>query len=330
MAYMLDLHLFLGRRLQNEVAAGEEYDANQVYYGSMPRLTLESETEYVRQLVREGGLEMLEDVTARAYKKYLSMRPGASNASVKRAKAMTAPSLHPMFIGIDILHTSDVMTVVALVTHLRSTRVPIVGDDGKSDAKEIQKRLEAQDNEKKREEFLAAIKGRKSTQTIFEVIESKRNSSAMAQKRRTHENIIRTRAAATPAEEDVPAGSAQAARSAEDVDEGLDIDDNDLDMEHGNGDDDDDSDDNNDNDNDTNDGNDGSGDDSNASSSTTRGTKRKGTDTSTNDTASSTTPSTDTTTAAAAGPRKRVKKTDFRDAKFFMSAMPPDGDAEKG
>jgi ATP-dependent RNA helicase DDX54/DBP10 len=112
MAYMLDLHLFLGRKLQNGPAEGEEYDRNQVYYGGMPRLTLESETEYCRQLIREGGLEMLEDVTARAYKKYLSMRPGASNASVKRAKEMSAPSLHPMFIGrIQILLLMDHLCV---------------------------------------------------------------------------------------------------------------------------------------------------------------------------------------------------------------------------
>jgi hypothetical protein len=46
----------------------------------------------------------------------------------------------------------------------------IVGSDGKADTKEVAKRVAAQEDEKKRDEFLQAIKGRKSTQVCHKCL----------------------------------------------------------------------------------------------------------------------------------------------------------------
>jgi hypothetical protein len=144
----------------------------------------------------------------------------------------------------------------------------------------------------------------------------------MMQKRREHERIIRQRSTTTSSND--TSGSAQGVRDPnaslpEDVDEGLDIDENDDDENDG------DAEGDNSDDNDTDDDN----DDGEPKS---RGTKRKQ-QSSTLEADSKDAKASTTDDAAAAsgnGVRKRVKKTDFRDAKFFLTAMPADGDAEKG
>lgn len=95
--YMIDLHLFFGRKLLNEVPAGDTYREEEVYYGNFPREQLEIECEAVKALQVTAGAQRQWEVSERAYIQYNKTREGASSASADRAKGMEPPKLHPFF-----------------------------------------------------------------------------------------------------------------------------------------------------------------------------------------------------------------------------------------
>jgi len=170
--YMLDLHLFFGRRLRNEVgnsgssndhndngdhdekqtadASPSQYDPKQVYYGCLPREQLELETDRVKPLVASAGLDRQFAVAERAYKQYNKTREGASTASAQRAKLMEAPKLHPMFASVQSAESRGI------------------------------------------DDFLSGIRKYKGGSTIFEVkqLGMKSGSEVMKMKRSTHDILI--------------------------------------------------------------------------------------------------------------------------------------------
>ncbi|KAL8841169.1 MAG: hypothetical protein Q9170_001023 [Blastenia crenularia] len=101
--YVLDLQLFLGRRLiigQDE--AGTANYAEDVTIGSLVRDQLERNCEWVSKLLDEDAdLPQLKDVAAKGEKLYIRTRSSASSESVRRAKELTSSQnwmrLHPMF-----------------------------------------------------------------------------------------------------------------------------------------------------------------------------------------------------------------------------------------
>lgn len=97
MPYMIDLHLFFGRKLINAVPEGEAYRDEEVYYGNFPREQLEIECEAVKALRVQAQAQRQWEVSERAYQQYNKTREGASTASAQRAKALPPPALHPMF-----------------------------------------------------------------------------------------------------------------------------------------------------------------------------------------------------------------------------------------
>ncbi|KAI4172058.1 MAG: hypothetical protein LQ343_003805 [Gyalolechia ehrenbergii] len=101
--YVLDLQLFLGRRLivgQDE--AGTANYAEDVAIGGLVRDQLERNCEWVSKLLDEDAdLPQLREVAAKGEKLYMRTRNSASSESVRRAKELTASknrmSLHPLF-----------------------------------------------------------------------------------------------------------------------------------------------------------------------------------------------------------------------------------------
>ncbi|CAD6504703.1 BgTH12-07967 [Blumeria graminis f. sp. triticale] len=86
--YLLDLQLFLGRRL----LVGECSDSSPKYnedvvVGALPREGLEGDTEWVTKITRESDdLAALKSVAVKGEKLYIKTRNSASSESVKRAK----------------------------------------------------------------------------------------------------------------------------------------------------------------------------------------------------------------------------------------------------
>jgi len=120
--YMLDLHLFLGRRPANIAPAGDDpQTSKEVYYGIMPQRLLDPEIETVRGLIRElSEVFDLHKTVNNAMKLYMKTRPAASHASASRAKPIHAGAkVHP---ELKILVSADERMQDDFVAHLRTFR----------------------------------------------------------------------------------------------------------------------------------------------------------------------------------------------------------------
>ncbi|KAK1759380.1 ATP-dependent RNA helicase dbp-10 [Echria macrotheca] len=100
--YLLDLQLFLGRRL---VIGQEEKDpsfAQDVVLGTLQRSQVEANVEWVNKILGDSeDVKMMRGVTIKAEKLYMRTRNSASSQSVRRAKEVMASKgwgqLHPLF-----------------------------------------------------------------------------------------------------------------------------------------------------------------------------------------------------------------------------------------
>jgi ATP-dependent RNA helicase DDX54/DBP10 len=101
--YLLDLQLFLGRRLLLGREAGDNPNyAEDVIVGSLVRDKLESNTEWINKLLYDDNdLEAMRNVAGKGEKLYLKTRNSASHESAKRAKEVVASpgwvQLHSLF-----------------------------------------------------------------------------------------------------------------------------------------------------------------------------------------------------------------------------------------
>ena len=101
--YLLDLQLFLGKRLILGRSNAESINyAQDVVVGSLVRDRQESSCEWVTKLLdEETDLSMLRTVAGKGEKLYLRTRNSASSESAKRAKAIVTSAgwaeLHPLF-----------------------------------------------------------------------------------------------------------------------------------------------------------------------------------------------------------------------------------------
>ena len=102
--YLLDLQLFLGRKLiagRAEARNGANF-AQDVVVGTLRREDLQASSEWVtKSLEADGGLSALRSIAAKGEKLYQRTRNSASSESAKRAKQLvTSPAwseLHPLF-----------------------------------------------------------------------------------------------------------------------------------------------------------------------------------------------------------------------------------------
>lgn len=100
--YLLDLQLFLGRRLVLGRESEQVNFAQDVVVGSFPRDTLSSHCEWVTKLLDDqADLQSQRNVAMKGEKLYMRTRNAASLESAKRAKEVVASdnwmALHPLF-----------------------------------------------------------------------------------------------------------------------------------------------------------------------------------------------------------------------------------------
>lgn len=101
--YLLDLQLFLGRRLLLGRESGDKANyAEDVITGALPRDKLEATTEWIQKLLGDDDdLSALRNVSVKGERLYVKTRNSASNESAKRAKEVVASKgwnqLHPLF-----------------------------------------------------------------------------------------------------------------------------------------------------------------------------------------------------------------------------------------
>jgi ATP-dependent RNA helicase DDX54/DBP10 len=141
--YMLDLQLFLGRRLVLGRQYGDKVNyAEDVVVGSIPRDPLSRTCEWVNKLLDENSdIASQRQVSVRGEKLYLRTRNAASAESAKRAKQVT---------------TTDEWSAIHILFN-----------------------DEASEKENEREKMLARIGGYRPQETIFEVHNRRTGKSAV-------------------------------------------------------------------------------------------------------------------------------------------------------
>lgn len=100
--YLLDLQLFLGRRLVLGQEGDEPSFASDIIVGSLKRDMVEANVEWMNKLLREDvDINTLRGVAAKAEKLYLKTRNSASSQSAKRSREIAASTgwsqLHRLF-----------------------------------------------------------------------------------------------------------------------------------------------------------------------------------------------------------------------------------------
>jgi len=165
-AFMVDLHLFLGKKLRNSRTPG--CTDEDVFYGTLTLRELAEEAEMVKSVISKHSLAKLKDVSERSYKMYYKTRSGASYASVSRAKDLEEHP-HPLFL------TEKFLNEKKLGSHVNEDE----GDHVTGEA------------------LLQSIRQFKAKKTIFEQLQNtnKVGNVIMQQKRRVHQYLIHERKA---------------------------------------------------------------------------------------------------------------------------------------
>jgi len=124
LAYMLDVHLFMGWQPKHAVPEGDEYNERDVHYGRLPSDALSVFSEFVLNALNSNSdLQALHRVTLNAYKQYHRTRVAPSPESVKRAKQLPQDALHPILAHKGLVAT-DQMQAVDFVASLKRFRPP--------------------------------------------------------------------------------------------------------------------------------------------------------------------------------------------------------------
>jgi ATP-dependent RNA helicase DDX54/DBP10 len=137
--YLLDLQLFLGRRLLLGREGGDNGNyAEDVIVGALPRDKTEASTEWITKLLsNDDDLSALRTVATKGEKLYVKTRNSASSESAKRAKEVVSSKgwmqLHPLFSG----ETDDAEQArIAMLARVSGFRPPetifVIGTRGKS------------------------------------------------------------------------------------------------------------------------------------------------------------------------------------------------------
>jgi ATP-dependent RNA helicase DDX54/DBP10 len=100
--YLIDLQLFLGRKLLVGQEVKEPSFAQDVVVGTLMRAELENNIEWVKKVLGDyDDINALRGVTVKAEKLYMKTRNSASSSSAKRAREVIASrnwtQLHPLF-----------------------------------------------------------------------------------------------------------------------------------------------------------------------------------------------------------------------------------------
>ena len=146
--YLLDLQLFLGKRLVLGGDGGNDFNyAEDVVVGTLVRDQLERHCEWVSKLLEEDSdLLALRSVAIKGERLYLKTRNAASSESARRAKEATAVkswmALHPLFKDDDNNAEIERVKMLARVSSFRPQETVFeIGKRGStSEAAEVMKR----------------------------------------------------------------------------------------------------------------------------------------------------------------------------------------------
>uniref|UniRef100_K3X9Z7 RNA helicase n=1 Tax=Globisporangium ultimum (strain ATCC 200006 / CBS 805.95 / DAOM BR144) TaxID=431595 RepID=K3X9Z7_GLOUD len=166
--FMVDLHLYIGRRLEDSSPVGiqpyslDTMQVSNIHYGAFPNELIDQETEHMADLLKNHPqVSPLVKVCDNAYKAYTRTRADPSKLSIKRAKEIFAKKIHPLFL------------------------------------EEYMK----EDSKAEKVEYIESLQSFRPPQTIFEIASgthsAKKNSAAvimMQGKRKLHEKIIKKEA----------------------------------------------------------------------------------------------------------------------------------------
>ncbi|GLD92857.1 hypothetical protein PINS_up001436 [Pythium insidiosum] len=104
--FMVDLHLYIGRRiedsspLQAKAYTLSTMQVSDVHYGAFPNELIDQETEHVHDLLTtHPQIAPLVKVCANAYKMYTRTRADPSKLSIRRAKELHVTKIHPFFLA---------------------------------------------------------------------------------------------------------------------------------------------------------------------------------------------------------------------------------------
>ncbi|GAB9473922.1 Dead/deah box RNA helicase [Globisporangium polare] len=104
MPFMVDLHLYIGRRLEDSTPVGvtpyslETMQVADIHYGAFPNELIDQETEHMADVMKNHPqVSPLVKVCENAYKAYSRTRADPSKLSIKRAKDVLAKKIHPLF-----------------------------------------------------------------------------------------------------------------------------------------------------------------------------------------------------------------------------------------
>lgn len=166
--FMVDLHLYIGRRLEDSTPVGvtpyslETMQVADIHYGAFPNELIDQETEHMADVMKNHpNVSPLVKVCENAYKAYSRTRADPSKLSIKRAKDVLAKKIHPLF----------------MEAYMK------------------------EDSKAEKVEYIESLQSFRPPQTIFEIASgthaAKKNSAAvimMQGKRKLHGKIIRKEA----------------------------------------------------------------------------------------------------------------------------------------
>ncbi|KAJ0403029.1 hypothetical protein P43SY_009570 [Pythium insidiosum] len=104
--FMVDLHLYIGRRIEDsspllaKAYTLSTMQVSDVHYGAFPNELIDQETEHVHDLLTtHPQIAPLVKVCANAYKMYTRTRADPSKLSIRRAKELHVTKIHPFFLA---------------------------------------------------------------------------------------------------------------------------------------------------------------------------------------------------------------------------------------
>eukprot|EP01096_Ripella_sp_DP13-Kostka_P016650 TRINITY_DN8178_c0_g1_i1.p1 TRINITY_DN8178_c0_g1~~TRINITY_DN8178_c0_g1_i1.p1 ORF type:complete len:902 (+),score=445.68 TRINITY_DN8178_c0_g1_i1:148-2706(+) len=105
MSYLVELHLFLGKKLichdrsqKVDKISVSGYGSDPSYYGNIPTQLIETYTEKITYALTENAFARMDRTVKNATKMYVKTREAAAPESVRRAKELPLPEIHPLLL----------------------------------------------------------------------------------------------------------------------------------------------------------------------------------------------------------------------------------------
>ncbi|XP_076803666.1 ATP-dependent RNA helicase DDX54-like [Clavelina lepadiformis] len=143
LAFVIDLHLFLGRSL-NLVRSGKKYGTWDSLYGKVAQVVIDEENATLQSSKMNSDVEAARRVSENAFKQYLKSRPAAASESIKRAKAILKTvdiGIHPIYDEcVDVAETARMQLLSSVRGYKPSSTIFEIGATAKSSGAKTMKK----------------------------------------------------------------------------------------------------------------------------------------------------------------------------------------------